>query len=209
MNHSEALNVAQALVGYFQPGCTRIEIAGSVWRGKPDVKDIEIVCIPDLAPPEKPRLEFGKPMPPTHKTKLDELVHRMLQVGDIRVEANGDRYKRLYLKYAGIKCDLFIVIPPSEWGVQMVIRTGPSDFSHWIVTNRKFGGALPDGYFVKHGVVWLADEMNKQDVPDDQNKALKLLTSANHLSMPEEVDFLNFLGLGWIEPRERVAQWKR
>lgn len=209
MNHSEALNVAKALVGYLESACRRIEIAGSVRRGKADVKDIELVCIPDLTPPPAPRAEFGKPIPPAYKTKLDELVGRMFQAGDIRIEANGDRYKKLYLKYAGIKVDLFVLIPPSEWGVQMVIRTGPSDFSHWCVTSRKFGGALPDGYFVKHGVVWLAENIEKKDVPDDPAKAAKLLTDANHLHMPEEVGFLNFLGLGWIEPGERIARWKK
>ena len=209
MKHAEALTTAQALAGYFGPACKRIEIAGSIRRGKADVKDIEMVCVPDNTPPEKPKLEFGKPVPPTHKTKLDELVHRMVQVGDARMELNGDRLKRMYLKYAGIKCELFINIPPSEWGVQMVIRTGPSDFSHWCVTNRKFGGALPDGYFVKHQVVWIADEISKHDMPKNADKAVELLTDTNHLSMPEEVDFLNFLGLGWIEPKERVAKWNR
>jgi len=209
MNHSEALNTAKALAGYFEPASRRIEIAGSIRREKPDVKDIEIVAIPDLTAPERPRAEFGKPIPLAYKTKLDELVGRMFQAGDIRIELNGDRYKKLYLKYAGIKCDLFINLPPSEWGVQMVIRTGPKDFGHWCVTNRRHGGALPDGYFVKHQVVWIEEEISKNEMPENADKAVKLLTPSNHLSMPEEVDFLNFLGLGWIEPRDRVAKWKR
>jgi DNA polymerase/3'-5' exonuclease PolX len=209
MKHAQALNVAQALMDYFQPACREIKIVGSVRRGKADVKDIELVCIADDAPPEKPKLEFGNPIPATHKTRLDELAHRMAQSGDARMEANGDRYKKMYLKYAGIKCELFINVPPAEWGVQLLIRTGPKDFSHWCVTSRKFGGALPDGYFVKHQVVWIAEEIEKRDIPDDPNKADVFLTDANHLSMHDEVDFLNFLGLGWIEPGERVARWKR
>lgn len=209
MEHSRALMIAEELVGYLRLACTRIEIAGSVRRGKSEVKDIEIMVVPDETPLPRLRAEFGKPMPPTYKMRLDELVGRMYQAGDIRIEANGERYKKLFLKYAGIKFDLFVIIPPSEWGVLMVIRTGPSDFSHWCVTNRKFGGALPDGYFVKHGVVWIAEEINKKDIPDDQNKALKLSTMTNHLSMPEEVDFMNFLELGWIEPKDRMAKWKK
>lgn len=117
MKHSEALAVAEALRDYLAPACVRIEIAGSIRREKPEVKDIELVCEPSMVPPGKPKLEFGKPIPPTYKTQLDELVGRMYQAGDIRIEAN-------------------------------------------------------------------------------------------HLSMPEEVDFLNFLELGRIEPRERVARWK-
>lgn len=181
----------------------------SVRRGKPEVKDIEIVCIPDPAPVPRAPLEFGKPVPPVHKTQLDKLVHAMKEAGDIILEANGDRYKKMYLKYAGIRLDLFINIPPSEWGVQMVIRTGPKEFDHWCVTSRKHGGALPEGYFVKHQVVWLEGLIDKRDIPDDPNKAVQLLTPENHLSMPEEIDFLAFLGLGWIEPKDRVAKWKK
>ena len=209
MKHDIALKTAEALVDHLRPACARIEIAGSIRRLKPEVKDIEIVCVPDLTPVKRAVLEFGKPVPPSYKTALDKLVDEMRIAGDIRLEANGDRYKKMYLNYAGIKCDLFIVIPPAEWGALMLIRTGSSDFSHWCVTNRKYGGALPEGYFVKHGVVWLESEISKQDVPDDQNKALKLLTDANHLSMPEEIDFLKFLDLGWLEPKERVAKWNR
>lgn len=209
MRHDAALKVAEALVDHLRPACTRIEIKGSVARLKADVKDIEIVVIPSSKPVPRAMLEFGKPIPPTYKTHLDKLVDEMRLAGDIRLEANGDRYKKMYLNYAGIKVDLFIVIPPAEWGVLAVIRTGPSDFSHWCVTNRKLGGALPDGYFVKHGVVWVGTEIAKKDVPDDQGKAMKLLTPMNHLVMAEETSFLDFLGLGWIEPSERLARWKK
>lgn len=209
MKHDVALKVAEALVEHFRPACVRIEIKGSISRLKPEVKDIEIVVVPDMKPLPRAPLEFGKPIPPAHKTLLDKLVFDMKEANDILLEANGDRYKKMYLKYAGIKVDLFIVIPPAEWGVLAVIRTGPSDFSHWCVTSRKFGGALPEGYFVKHGVVWLEMYIKKNEVPDDQNKALKLLTDTNHLSMPEEIDFLKFLGLSWIEPSERVARWSK
>jgi DNA polymerase/3'-5' exonuclease PolX len=209
MKHDIALKVAEALVEHLRPACVRIEIAGSIRRLKPEVKDIEIVCVPDLSPVARAPLEFGKPVPQLYKTQLEKSVDEMRKAGDIDLMANGDRYKKMRLKYAGIVCDLFIVIPPAEWGVLAVIRTGPSDFSHWCVTSQKFGGALPVGYFVKHGVVWIESEIVKRDVPDDQGKALKLLTDTNHLSMPEEVDFLKFLQLGWIEPKDRVARWKR
>ena len=209
MKHDIALKTAEALVEHLRPACVRIEIAGSIRRSKPEVKDIEIVCVPDLSPMPAPKLEFGKPIPKSHKTLLDKMVMDMKASGDIDLKMNGDRFKKLYLKYAGIWVDLFINIPPSHWGVQMVIRTGPSEFSHWCVTQRKYGGALLDGYFVKHQVVWVEMDIKKNEVPDDQGKALKLLTDVNHLPMPEEIDFLNLLGLGWLEPRERVERWKR
>ena len=39
--------------------------------------------------------------------------------------------------------DLFQVIEPVQWGVVYAIRTGPGDFNHLLVTNRRFGGACP------------------------------------------------------------------
>jgi hypothetical protein len=110
---------------------------------------------------------------------------------------SGDRYKQLWLKYAGIAVDLFLVLPPAQWGVQAVIRTGPAEFSHWMVTKKSKGGALPDGYIVEDGVV------------GKRVFSLKGEVRGNAISMPEEIDFLNFCGLGWIEPKDRVARWQR
>ena len=209
MKHDVALKVAEALVEHLRPACERIEVKGSVSRFKPDVGDIEILVVPDLTPLPRPKLEFGKPIPRWFGTALDKLVDEMRKEEAIILLADGDRQKKIYLRYAGIKVDLFINIPPSDWGVQAVIRTGPADFSHWCVTNRRRGGALPNGYFVKHQVVWVESEIDKNTMPREADDAIALLTDTNHLSMPEEIDFLNFLELGWIEPKDRMARWAR
>lgn len=210
MKHDVALKVAEALVEHLRPACERIEIAGSIRRGKAEVKDIELVCVPDLTRvPRRAPLEFGKPVPPSYKTELDRLIGEMAAAGDVSVDLKGDRMKKLYLRYAGIHVDVFINLPPSQWGVQLAIRTGPADFSHWLVTQRKYGGALPDRYFVKHQVVWDADKIRKSGMPEDPNKAVMLyVDEGSHVPMAEEAEFLGFCGLGWIEPREREARWR-
>jgi len=43
---STAITLAESIVTALAPGCSRIAIAGSVRREKPEVGDIEIVCIP-------------------------------------------------------------------------------------------------------------------------------------------------------------------
>lgn len=209
MKHDVALKVAEALVEHLRPGCVRIEVAGSVRRGKPEVKDIELVCVPDLTPVKRAPLAFGQPIPRLYECVLDKLVDEMRQDKAVFVEADGERYKKLYLNYAGIRCDLFVVRPPAQWGVQMVIRTGPSDFSHWLVSSRKIGGGLPVGYFVKHGCVWVESQVKRHEVPDDPRKAAGLLAEGNHLALPEEADVLRLVGLGWVEPGERVAKWSK
>ena len=199
MKHEVAIKVAEVLVEHLRPACERIEIAGSIRREKAEVKDIELVCVPDLTRvPRRAPLEFGKPIPPSYKTKLDQLVAEMELDDDARIEKNGDRMKSFYLKYAGIKVDLFIVLPPAMWGVQMVIRTGPADFSHWCVTRRRNGGALPNGYRVQDGAVW-----------EGERQVTSKQLSVSSVGFATELEFLEFLGLDWIEPREREAKWQR
>ncbi|RJP53605.1 MAG: hypothetical protein C4583_04265 [Anaerolineaceae bacterium] len=214
MKHADALKIAEELVECLRPVCTRIEIAGSIRRGKADVKDIEIVAIPDLTPVPRPRAEFGKPIPKMFKTKLDAILEELFQENKLQREKDGEKYKKLIIDpqefgvdgepWGGsttlihpVKVDLFLVTPPAEWGVQMVIRTGPAEFSHWCVTRVRNGGAMKNTHRVQDGAVWLGDREEKN--PDPSTK----------LSMPEEIDFLNFLGLGWIEPGEREARWTR
>jgi DNA polymerase/3'-5' exonuclease PolX len=46
MKLEQALEIAEKVKALLAPHCERIEIAGSIRRKKPDVKDIEIVAIP-------------------------------------------------------------------------------------------------------------------------------------------------------------------
>lgn len=108
-------------------------------------------------------------------------------MGGARFVKSGPRYKQIALP-EGIKLDLFMVLPPAQWGVIFAIRTGPAEFSRWIVTSRPTG-ALPAGYRVKDGGV----RRNSWE-------------EGFIISMPEEIDFLDFLGLGWIEPGDRFAK---
>jgi DNA polymerase/3'-5' exonuclease PolX len=195
MIHADALKVAQELVERLRPACERIEIAGSIRRLKENVKDIELLVIPDLTPVPRPRLEFGKPIPRFFNTSLDKMIAEMSQARLIDLEKDGERLKRFALLEPGIHVDLFIVLPPATWGVLQVIRTGPADFSHWAVTRRKRGGALPNGHRVQDGAVWKGE------------KEVKDLTGETPIGFESELDFLKFLGLGWVEPHDRVARW--
>ena len=208
MIHKDALYVAEWLVDELRPGCERIEIGGSIRRGKLDVKDIEIVAIPILKPP---RPAFGKPI---DKTPLDRQLRWLERDGVLKRVKGGDKFKQFEigrLAEFGIaeplnpfKLDLFLVTPPSQWGVELVIRTGPSDFSQWMVTQRSKGGALPDGYFVRHNVVWAEGT----DVPNKAEDAVTMMNSDNARFMVEEGDWFNFCGLDWIEPNKRMARWR-
>lgn len=136
--------------------------AGSIRRQSPDVKDIELVV------------------------RLRERIPDNFYPAE-RIIKNGQKYKQIALE-EGINLDLFIVSPPADWGVILTIRTGPPDFSRWIVTRREKGGALPDRYRVNQGAVWEGKEK---------------------VECFNEIDFLNLLDLGWIEPKDRYPQWHK
>ncbi|MFA7254037.1 MAG: hypothetical protein WC107_05800 [Patescibacteria group bacterium] len=138
LDHKFASGLAIELTRILRPTCERIEIAGSLRRNKPDVGDIEIVCIPS----EMPDL-FGE-MSRNSFAITDKLTGYALI-------KNGEHFKQIDLKYC--KCDLFITTPEC-WGVIFMIRTGSADFSHKMVTPKQYGGYMPGHLKVKDGRLW-------------------------------------------------------
>jgi DNA polymerase/3'-5' exonuclease PolX len=141
----EALAAAQKICTILSPVCERIEIAGSLRRLKPDVGDIEIVCIPKI---EYDLLgnEYYKPF------QIERILGRD---GFEMPRFNGEHFKQF--DTGPCNCDLFITTP-EQWGVIFTIRTGPADFSHRLVTQRNKGGLLPSYLRVKDGRIWHGDQ---------------------------------------------------
>ena len=82
-----------------------------------------------------------------------------------------------------IKVDVFTATP-GTWGYIFLLRTGPAEFSKWVVTELKRRGYTP-----KDGAVWHGD--------------LRINT------LDEEMVF-RLLGIDWIEPEHRFkdVMWK-
>jgi DNA polymerase/3'-5' exonuclease PolX len=167
----EAEGIAQKIVAILSPACERIEIAGSIRRKRPDVGDIEIVAIPKMLPVVD---MFGATS--GVQSALD--IFDYSQLG--KVVKGGSKYKKIE---NGIDLDLFIVTPPAQWGVLFMIRTGSADFSHKMVTIRKYGGYLLSNCKVKDGAVW-------------RNGAI--------IPMDEEEDYFKLCGIEYVAPRHRI-----
>lgn len=181
MKLQQAEEIAKRWLNLLAPYCERIEIAGGVRRRKPEPHDIEIICVPKT---EEERDLFGFVI--ADKNQLEAFIDGCISMDLCKAIKNGLRYKQLATP-EGVNLDLFIV-RPETWAVQFVIRTGPADFSHWIVTPRSQGGVLPSDCRVKDGQVW---------------------RHGKPMELKEEVDFLNFLELGWVDPSERRPDIKR
>ena len=169
----QARDLAVRLLAALEPYAQNIQIAGSIRRRKPWVRDIEIVLEPRMY--EQAAL-FG------------EQVHLLDALADFpwrqwgRLVKNGPRYKQLLLRHPAVKVDLFIVRPPAQFGYLFALRTGPAAFSRALVTPRRYGGLMPDDLQARGGAYWRRGEV----VPT-----------------PLESDVFDLLGLEWVPPWER------
>jgi DNA polymerase/3'-5' exonuclease PolX len=162
-----ALPKAHEVMRLLNPVCERIEIAGSLRRGKPEVGDIEIVCIP------KPTKDlFGN-------TTLNSSAIENALSGYTFIK-NGEHFKQFDL--GTLKCDLFITNELC-WGVIFLIRTGSADFSHKMVTPKKYGGFMPSHLHVKDG---------------------RLCDDTGPCPTPEEKDVFAIYGMDFIPPEARI-----
>jgi DNA polymerase/3'-5' exonuclease PolX len=176
MKLEQARKIAESLRSDLEPYCERIEIGGSIRRRKLEVKDIELVVIPKFGdfPTGQMSLD-GDPL-----TSYENLLFE-------HIAANREEYRiiKMGVKYAQIhKSSMMIDVftaTPETWGYIFLLRTGPAEFSKWVVTELK-----KRGYTLKRGAVWATD-------------SLGLL----QCDTPSERDVFRMLGIDWIEPEYR------
>jgi len=132
MEINRASTIAEEIMGLLDGSCDRMEIAGSIRRRKPDVGDIEILCIP--------RFEGGA-------DSLDRRVQGLMFQGILAYRLNklgrkvyGPKNKLLLHVPSGIGVDIFSTTEEC-WAVSQVVRTGGKATNQRIAT-----AALNKGY---------------------------------------------------------------
>lgn len=147
MELKQAEQIARRYLEQLRPYCLRIEIAGSIRRRRPEVKDIEIVCVPRRVPIITQDL-FGNDDPVlTPCTEFIDIVGALEKVrGD-----PGGRYTQRKLP-EGINLDLFICFE-NNWGNIFAIRTGSAEYSHVVLAGAwvRAGYKSVEGYLYKNG----------------------------------------------------------
>jgi len=141
MKLQEAKTIAEKYLNELRLVCLRAEIAGSIRREKSEVKDIEIVCIPN-----------------NDKLLLYSFI--VNQWKKIKGEPLGKYTQRLLPE--GINLDLFIV-NEQNWGLQFAIRTGSAEFSHKVLAC----GWVKAGYHSKEGILYKGEEITF--VPEEKD----------------------------------------
>lgn len=136
-----ARTVAEHVVQELAPYCEQIEIAGSVRRKQPQIGDIELVArprmklVPDGLFDQREVSELAAYLEQVFGGNLSSFVEKHPDL-----PKNGERYKKLRHRESGMQVDLFIVLPPAEWGPIFAIRTGPADYSRRAVTELQHRG---------------------------------------------------------------------
>src|SRR5574340_1662630 len=125
MELQTAQNIAIALCNKIQPYCDKLHIAGSIRRMKPEVKDIEIVCVPKT---ETQYDMFGTPFTSGRSTGFRDAI---LSLGEIIKGGTNGKYIQIKMPQ-GINLDLFI---PDDFDYyrQYAIRTGSADYAAKII----------------------------------------------------------------------------
>jgi len=139
---------AEALVAQLAPLCQRIEIAGSLRRGKADLKDVELVALPIDS-----------------KALLARLDNWVI-AGKIRKAIYPDGSQRWGSKYRGftyesIRFELFTA-DADNWGYQLWLRTGPADANEYVMRQCI---SYQSPYHARDGYWWAGDA--RLSVPDE------------------------------------------
>ncbi len=177
----DARQIIGELVELLRPACERIEIAGSVRRGKLEVHDAEVVIIPtpDLLPLTDDLIQYGKA--------------QYALYGEKRTRRWGSSYRGLI--FGGIKCELFMTTEDG-FGYQYVLRTGPSDANkyimNWLGLKHVHAPIRFQGGYGWYSRNWRHD--GKAWVADDKRR----------LRIASEEDLYAVLGLPFIPPNERT-----
>lgn len=197
--HARAVSLAWELIALLSPYCERIEVLGSIRRGRPSVGDIELLAVPKILPSMLHDM-FGDAV--SHVPAIDMLdsaLQDLLSEGTLQQRQPrkwGPKYKAAL--YQGFPLDLFIVTQPAQWGVLQLIRTGSADFTHRLVTpddrhafspdGRDLGqGWMPPFMFCKKGSLW---RINGN-------------ATAEQVQTPEELHVFAAIGRASVDPDQR------
>lgn len=138
MKYEEILPIAERALELISPHCFRAVIGGSIRRGAPDCKDIEVIII--VRPFERGLLESG----------LATVVNKWEKVKGEMIYGKVKYTQRILPE--GVKLDLFFATP-ENWGLVLATRTGSSSFSKYKLAYRwsRLGYKSIDGYLTKDG----------------------------------------------------------
>lgn len=149
----EAAQIATELVDKLRPYCDRVEVAGSIRRGRANVKDVDIVAIPNE---EKLTAGgyFGR-------------QHLISAIATSNMERNGQAIAAFFYRDAPV--DIYWATP-SSWGTLLLIRTGSKQHNIKLATLAK-----ARGWQLKASGEGLLDAYNRRIAGDTEERIFQAL----------------------------------
>lgn len=186
----EATEIAKEICHVLRPHCDRIEVAGSLRRRKPYLKDVEILFIPKFSrAPE--RDDFFRERPPINQADL--AIEHLLQFGLLAkrpningVEAWGPLNKLGVHVPSGMPVDLFTATR-ENWFNYLVCRTGGEE------SNIRIASAA-----IAKGWKW-----NPYGNGFTRFTHFRNGTEINYHEVASEREVFEFVGLRYLEAWER------
>lgn len=173
---ASAINISARFIKIIEPHCSKICIAGSTRRMKPEVGDIEIVCVP----------------------KEPDSLDKFFAAGYPGLGINGPRLKRFIYPKSGVQIELYITTP-IDYGRILAIRTGSSVYSHSALAvqwNRRGWCGTEDG--LRRKAECDHKKSGTWKIKPEFKKAPTLPPA-----FESEKDFFTFLHIDWIPPEQR------
>jgi len=150
MDYQTARDIAEKVVFNLRPYVEKICICGSIRRHKPEVGDIDIVCLPKTEPIKD---LFG--MVVDHK-RMDGFINTINAMEKVKGEPEGKYTQRLL---DGVKIEIAMA-SPDNYGNLVLIRTGNAEFSRMVMTH-----ALRRGFNQRDGFLYKKDQLIS--IPDE------------------------------------------
>jgi DNA polymerase/3'-5' exonuclease PolX len=177
---SKARQLADRIATHISPGMARCEVAGSVRREKPVVGDIELVGLPaDGELLCRLLSEVGQPIKPG----VPGVVPWPLKP--------DAKYMRLHLPELGCNLDLFNA-HELNWGGLLLMRTG--------------SGVDPKGNSFNGFTPGIFSRFKKLSGGGRMVGCQPTMPTGEKISLKEEQDFFDLLGLEFIPPARRVSK---
>jgi DNA polymerase/3'-5' exonuclease PolX len=197
MRLNQAKDIAIAIGKRLQPFTDRINIAGSIRREKPDVKDIEIVCLPHYVDGAQGSF-FADAV--AEKVISQNYVQVVKSLGKVIKGKPGGRYMQIELPQ-GINLDLFMP-DTDDYFRQYAIRTGSAEYSHKTIAAAWF----------KKGWCGTDEGLRLQsdcqlDTEHSSGKKKWTCINPNAKKPPvwqSEMEFFDWIGVPWIMPKLRT-----
>jgi hypothetical protein len=195
LSRDDVLPVAQEMAGMLKIACEQLQIAGSLRRNKPDVKDVELVAVPRVFATDNALIWLLDKL-------LEEGAIEKAKLGETGQQRWGNKLRSWV--YRGTKFDLFMV-EEHNFGIEHQLKTGSRDFNILLMTKLKSAPFRLD----KFAAYWNDSLLH---IPDEKLwfKLLGLpFISPSQRNVETLQEMFATQWKGWGDPKQFVHQAKQ